>query len=195
MSRRLVVALLLAAVAVAAGVAWLAFGRSGPPRPAAFAGEPTSAMYSPIDTRAADPRPLTVAEVFGQARVGSLVRGETAEFADCAEVLDGVSAPGCTQALRAVYGGGPVAGQFVVFNMPDGRAADALVAALGRDGFVRQAAPFDAARSRAQVRALGHYVTVSWIGPVSGSPDLSDPHVHLDGLAAKAIQARVVAAL
>lgn len=184
---------LVAAVAVGGAAVYWFTGRAEVPRPASFKGETTSALYSPIDSRAADGSPVTVEELFPAASVGGLTRGATVEFADCDEALDGVSAPGCTQALRAVFSGGPIAGQFVVFNLADSRAADALVTALGQGGFVRQAVAFQPGRSRAQARALGHYVTVSWVGPVTGSADLSRAHVALDGLS-KALLPRVVAA-
>ncbi|MFI6484392.1 hypothetical protein ACIBH1_41180 [Nonomuraea sp. NPDC050663] len=192
MRTKIIATLVVAVAAAGAGAFWLA-GRDSAVRPAWFRGEASSALYSPIDTRQADGSPLTVAELFPVATVGGLARGATTEFADCAEVLDGVEAAGCTQALRAVYAGGPVAGQFVVFNLADSAAADALVAALGKQGFVRQAIAFEAARSRAQARALGHYVTVSWVGPVSGAADVSEAHVALDGVS-KALLPRVVAA-
>ena len=67
--------------------------------------------------------------------------------------------------------------------------------ALSKDGFVRQAVPFDAEHSRAQARALGHYVTVAWAGPVrpGQTEDLVSQLVALDGLG-HIVQTRVVAA-
>ncbi|MEV0584904.1 hypothetical protein [Nonomuraea sp. NPDC050310] len=184
---------LVAVVLVVAGLTVWWLNQAVSPRPGVFKGEPSSALYAPIATRAADPAPLKLDELFAQPTVDGLTRQATAEFADCGEVLDGVEAPGCTQALRAVYGNGSVAGQFVVFNLADSAAADAFVTALGQGGFVRQAATFDAGRSRAQARALGHFVTVSWVGPAAGDPDLGPAHVALDGLG-KGLQARVLAA-
>ncbi|MFI6319114.1 hypothetical protein ACIBG8_16415 [Nonomuraea sp. NPDC050556] len=182
----------VALVAVAAGL-WLWWPRGGPDRPATLRSEGTSALYSLIDSRERDASPLTVSEVFGPgtASLGALTRGDAEELTDCGEALDGVSAPGCTQALRARYAGGAAAGEFVIFNLPDGRAADALVAALGKDGFVRRTADFDTGRSWAQVRAMGHYVTVSWVGPVAAGADLTGPQVALDGLT-RIVQSRVV---
>jgi len=191
MPPRLVVSLSVAAVAALGVGVWLWSGRAEP-RPAVVRAEPTSALYALVDSRRLDAAPLTAAEVFtsGTQRLGALSRGEVEEFADCDDVLWGVSAPGCVQALRATYTGGSLTGQFVILNLPDGRGADALVAALRRDGFVRQATPFDAARSRAEVRALGHYVTVSW---VAGGGDLVPPLIALDGLG-RVVQDRVLAA-
>jgi hypothetical protein len=109
---------------------------------------------------------------------------------------------GCDQALTGVYGtaGGEIAGQFQVFNLPDGAKADALVTALNHhsDGFVRlgpgQPGSFDAIRSWAQVRALGHFVTVSWVGPVGDERvDLTGAQVALDGIG-RVLQKRVVGA-
>ncbi|MER6947787.1 hypothetical protein ABT294_27515 [Nonomuraea sp. NPDC000554] len=185
----------VAAVLLGAGV-WL-LTRGDTPRPAAFRAEPTSALYTLIDSRQRDAAPLTPAEVFTPAteRLGALKRGQTEQFADCGEALAGVDAPGCTQALRAAYTGDGVAGQFVIFNLSDGRAADALVAALGKDGFVGQAVTFDASRSRAEARAMGHYVTVSWAGATrsGAAPDLVPTLIALDGLG-RVVQGRVIAA-
>ncbi|MDA0636274.1 hypothetical protein OUY22_22870 [Nonomuraea sp. MCN248] len=191
---RLVVALVVTALAVLAAGAWLWSGREAP-RPATLRAQPTSALYALVDSRQADPRPLTAAEVFTDATrtLGELRRQAVEEFADCADALWGVEAGGCTQALRATYAGEGAAGQFVILNLPDGRAADALVAALASDGFVRQAVAFDPARSRAEVRALGHYVTVSWAGvaPGAAAADLVRPLIDLDGLSA-VVQSRVL---
>ncbi|MEV4219515.1 hypothetical protein [Nonomuraea sp. NPDC049725] len=193
MPGRVVIALVVAGVAVLGAGAWLWLGRDAP-RPAAFHGTPTSAMYAPVDSRADDAGPLTTGELFRAGALGELARGEVEELADCDDALWGAAASGCTQALRATYTGGAVAGQFVIFNLPDGRAADAMVTALRRDGFVRQAVPFDAARSRAEVRALGHYVTVSWVGARgTADADLVPPLIALDSLG-QAIQSRVLAA-
>lgn len=190
MVRRVLIGVAL--VAVVAGL-WLWWPRGGPERPATLRSEGTSALYSLIDSRQRDAAPLTVPEVFGPstAQLGALKRSAAEELTDCAAALNGVVAPGCTQALRAQYGGAAVAGEFVIFNLPDGRAADALVAALGKDGFVRQTGDFDSAHSWAQVRAMGHYVTVSWVGPVTAGADLTEPQVALDGLT-KIVQSRVV---
>ncbi|MEW9548576.1 hypothetical protein [Nonomuraea sp. NPDC050783] len=184
----------VANVLVIAAVCWLWLRRDDP-RPASFHGESTSAFYAAVDTREKDRAPLTSQEVFtaaGQA-LGAMRREEAREFADCDEVLWGVSAAGCTQALRATYRGGALAGQFVIFNLSDGRAADALVAALGRDGFVRQGVLFDAVASRAQARALGHYVTVSWAGGAAHEQELAAALVALDGIG-HVVQSRIVAA-
>lgn len=187
---RVVVPLVVAGLAVLAAGGWMWTHRDEP-RPAAFAAEPTTAMYEVIDSRQADPRPLRLDEVFTPAgrTLGGLRRGTAEELSDCDDALWGVSATGCTQALRATYSGGGATGQFVIFNLQDGHAADALVAALGKDGFVRQAVSFDAARSRAEARALGHYVTVSWVTAADPVPAL----IAVDGLG-RAVQARVVAA-
>jgi hypothetical protein len=155
---------------------------------------------------------LSQGEVFGPgtatvtARGVTLARHSVTVTADCATMVwgDGPAAAlaGCTQALRAVYGTseGDVSGQFHIFNLADGTAADALVTALNHkgSGFLRlapdQPESFDAARSWAQVRALGHYVTVSWAGPVGDArPDLTGAQLALDALG-KVVQARVITA-
>ncbi|WP_143043661.1 hypothetical protein [Nonomuraea jiangxiensis] len=180
------------AVIIAVG-GWLWLGRDQP-RPGVFRAEPTSAFYAPIDSRQVDSAPLTLQEVFTPAvqTVGSMRLEDKQQFTDCDEVLWGASAEGCTQALRATYQGGAMVGQFVIFNLSDGRAADALVAALGKDGFVRQEVPFEATGSRAQARAMGHYVTVSWVGGPAPAQELIDGLVKLDGLG-RVVQSRIVA--
>ncbi|MFD2353357.1 hypothetical protein ACFSTC_34835 [Nonomuraea ferruginea] len=103
---RLVIALVSAALAVVAAGAWLWLGRDAP-RPAALRTQPTSALYALVDTRQADTRPLTAAEVFTGATqtLGALRREAVEELGDCADALWGVEADGCTQALRATYRG------------------------------------------------------------------------------------------
>ena len=202
MSRRRLVIVVLALLVAVAAVAWWWAGRPERPRAAGYFGVPTSIVYAPIDSRGLDAAPLTLAEVFGQeterldAQAAPLVRqGPPEELTDCGEALWGAPVAGCTQVLRAAYAGedGEVAGQFLIFNLDDGRAADLLVAALAKETFVRQSAAFDAARSRAQARALGHYVTVSWVGPAAGRAvtDLISPQIALDGLG-KVVQNRLL---
>jgi len=194
MSQRVVISVVIANVIVIAVVGWLWLRRDDP-RPAAFHGESTSAFYAAIDTRQNDTAPLTVQEVFTPATqtLGTMRLDSTQEFTDCEEALWGASATGCTQALQGTYRGDTMAGQFVIFNLSDGRAADALVAALGKDGFVRQGIMFDAAGSRAQARAMGHYVTVSWVGGPAPAQQQVAALVALDGLG-RVVQGRIVAA-
>jgi hypothetical protein len=202
-SRLLVIAAVIV-VAAAVGVGgWLWLGREQP-RPATFHAEPTSAFYTAIDTRQNDAAPLTLQEVFTQdgKTLGKMSLVATREFTDCDEALWGATAPGCTQALQATYQGGAMAGQFVIFNLGDGRAADALVAALRKDGFVRQDIAFEATGSRAQARAMGHYVTVSWVGGTAPAQELVTAPaqelvtalVALDGLG-RVVQGRIIAAI
>ncbi|WP_214416904.1 hypothetical protein [Sphaerisporangium fuscum] len=208
-------AVALAGVLVAAGAAAFAFTRPETgPRPAVFRGEPTSALYEPIATRRGDPRPLSEQEVFGAtARLASsgvtMVRRQVTVSRDCAEALwgEGPSAAvaGCAQVVRAgfISEDGGVSGQYAVFDLPDGAAADKLVAALDPrrgDGFLRlapgQPRSFDAGHSRADVRAVGHFVVVNWVGPVAdegGSADLISPQLALETLGAF-VQQRVLAA-
>ncbi|MEV4070342.1 hypothetical protein [Nonomuraea fuscirosea] len=165
MSRRIVLPAVAAVLAGAAVAGWL-WLRGDDPRPTTLHAELTSAFYAAIDTRQRDATPLTIEEVFPPAAQSLAGMGQVAtrQFTDCDELLRGTSATGCTQALQATYEGGSMAGQFVIFNLSDGRAADGLVSALRRDGFVRQDVAFEPAGSLAQVRAMGHYVTVSWTG-------------------------------
>lgn len=205
MRKWIAVAVVLLSVAGAAAFLW-SRGGADTPRPATLRSENSTAHYAPIATRAADPDPLTVAEIFPTGAVtagGTTLTGQGAEaLTDCAaEVWGSVEAAvaGCTQALRARYTtpDGRVFGQFVIFNLADAAASDRLVAALGAGGFVRQVpgapAAFDASRSWAQARALGHYVTVSWVGPVGAGNrvDLTYPQLAVDGLSL-AVQRRLV---
>ncbi|WP_449064159.1 hypothetical protein [Planomonospora algeriensis] len=201
------IALAAAAVVVAAGTAswWLLREEAGV-RPATFRSELNTAHYAPIATRALDPEPLTAAEVFPAGQVASggitLTGGRPESLADCASAVWGsaeAAVAGCTQALRAGYtsADGRIAGQFLIFNLADSAAADRLVAAFGRDGFVRPAPglseAFDGARGWAQARALGHYVTVSWVAPrrEGAAADLTHPQLAVDGLGF-AVQRRLV---
>ncbi|MEV4090995.1 hypothetical protein [Streptosporangium saharense] len=162
-------------------------------RPATFRAERTTAHYEPIATRAADPDPLTVAEIFPTGSVSAggttLASQGNEELTDCASAVWGTAreaVAGCTQVLRARYatGDGLVLGQFVIFNLADSAAADRLVDALGHNGFVRPAATdgFQGSTGWAQARALGHYVTVSWVAPApnAGKVDLTFPQVAVD---------------
>jgi hypothetical protein len=207
--RAAVVVAVVVVLAAGAG-AWLWLSGEELAAPRTYRGERSTAIYAPIATRERDPRPLAQEEVLGPATATvaaggtSMVRRSASLTGDCASVVSGAAAEtlaGCTQVLRAVYasGDGDVSGQFLLFNMADATAADALVAALdpaaGR-GFARlapdQPASFDTARSWAQARALGHFVTLSWVGPVGDErPDLTGAQLALDGLG-RALQQRVV---
>jgi hypothetical protein len=204
MSARVWIAVASLVLLVGAGAALFTLTRPETgPSPAVFRGERTSALYAPIASRRSDPRPLTVAEVFGPASARLTAEGVTVErrgteaSADCAGALWGSGATaavsGCAQVVRAGYTSpdGRLSGQYAVFDLPDGAAADRLVAALDpahRGGFLRlapgQPASFDPARSRAQARALGHFVVVNWVG-ASGGPGAADlvyPQIALDTL-------------
>ena len=208
--RTLIVA--CAAVVVLAGgaTAFLKLHDEEGPRPGVYRGERTSAMYAPIATRRLDPAPLTEQEVFGPgggsltAAGVTLARRSVTVSADCSTAVWGsgpvAAVAGCTQVLRGVYATGGISGQFQIFNLPDGDAANGLVAALDHNGtgFLKlapdQPESFDAGRSWAQVRALGHYVTVSWAGPVGDERvDPTGAVLALDGLGG-VVQGRVIAA-
>ncbi|MEV4469338.1 hypothetical protein [Nonomuraea sp. NPDC049504] len=195
MSRRVFLSLVAAVLVVAVAVGgWMWLGRETP-RPSALRTEATSAFYAAIDNRQNDATPLTADEVFPSSAetLGTLRRVAADTFADCSELLSGTTAEGCTQALRATYQGGSVSGQFIIFNLSDGQAADALVTDLRKDAFVRQDIPFEVAGSSAQVRAMGHYVTVSWVGGKASAQELVTALIALDGLG-RVVQSRIVAA-
>ncbi|MFC4532894.1 hypothetical protein [Sphaerisporangium dianthi] len=210
---------MLITVAVAgalAGVGALVFFVTRPetgPAPGKVRAERTSALYAPIASRRDDPRPLSEAEVFGPAATTSssgaiMRRRQVTVSSDCSQALWGsgptAAAAGCAQVVRASFASadGGVSGQYAVFDMPDGGSADRLVDALGAragEGFLRlapgQPASFDAGHSRAEVRALGHFVVVNWVGPVGdeGRADLTLPQVALEALGGF-VQRRVLAA-
>ncbi|GGL10259.1 hypothetical protein Sme01_32350 [Sphaerisporangium melleum] len=181
------------------------------PVPGKVRAERTSALYAPIATRRDDPRPLTAEEVFGRAGTMSAAgvtmhRRQVSASADCAQALWGepltAAAAGCVQVVRAGFAdaAGGVSGQYTVFDMPEESAADRLVAALRArpaEGFLTlapgQPPSFDAGHSRAEVRALGHFVVVNWVGPVSdaGPADVTLAQVALEGLGGF-VQARVL---
>jgi hypothetical protein len=284
--RKWIAVVVLLVVAGTAAFLWSRGGQTAP-RAAVFRGEPTTAHYDPIATRALDPEPLTVAEIFpggsvssgtstpaaegnagsdpamaegnagtdkptdtamaegnagantpaaeekagtdpamaegnagantpaaeGDASTGigieslvvspvTLTIKGTEALTDCAQAVWGSAedaVAGCTQVLRAHYAtpDGQISGQFLIFNLADSAAADKLVAAFGSGGFVRLApgtpAGFDGSHSWAQARALGHYVTLSWVGPVvpGSQVDLTASQVAVDGLSL-VIQRRLV---
>lgn len=202
--RKWIIIVVLAGVAGLGAFLWL--GDAPAPRAAVLRAEAGTAHYAPIATRALDPQPLTVAEMFPGPSVSAgttrLALRNTETLADCAEAVWGSAEDalgGCTQVLRARYEteDGAVSGQFLIFNLADSAAADRLVAALKGGGFVRPAPGtpdgFDGSRSWAQVRGLGHYVTVSWVAPVvpGSKVDLTYPQVAVDGLGL-VIQRRLV---
>ncbi|MEV7007619.1 hypothetical protein [Streptosporangium sp. NPDC051022] len=196
--RKWIVAAVVLAVAAGTGAFLWMRGGAEAQRPATFRAERTTAHYAPIATRAVDPAPLTAAEIFPTASVTAggttLARQGTETLTDCASAVWGSAeqaVDGCTQVLRARYAtrDGRVSGQFVIFNLADSAAADRLVAALGDGGFVRPVPGtpegFDGSHGWAQARALGHYVTVSWVGPVTGAAggsrvDLTYPQLAVD---------------
>lgn len=205
------IAVAVAAALAGAGAVALVFTRPETgPRPAVFRGERTSALYAPISTRRKDPRPLGEQEVFGQATTltssgVTMRRGQVSVSNDCASALWGnvvTAATGCSRVLRAAFTSedGGVSGQYAVFDFPNGVFADKLVAELapkGGGGFLRlapgQPESFDAGRSRADVRAVGHLVVVNWVGPMAGhgTADLVYPQLALDSLG-RFVQQRVL---
>ncbi|WP_214104402.1 hypothetical protein [Acrocarpospora catenulata] len=142
---------------------------------------------------------MTQGEVFAQESVGtggvSMRRGQVTESGDCAGAVWG-SAPlaGCTQVLRAVYAADGVSGQFAIFNLADSAAADRLATAFAREAFVRVApGQPQVDGGSAQVRALGHYVVVSWVAALGDeTPDLTDPLLAVDSIS-RFLQTRLLA--
>ncbi|MFC4059949.1 hypothetical protein ACFOWE_16710 [Planomonospora corallina] len=188
------------------------------PRPDAYRGWPSSKVFEPITQRTADPRPLTVKDVFAEKTLTegrlTLKLAGTRLDADCSAAVWGqaltgqLAQAGCTQALRGAYVSadrGYVA-QYTLFNLRDTAAADALVkslTSLHRGGWVR---PLESAQvvfpadghTEGSGHAMGHYAGLVWIARADGAePGAKDDFVSLALAvrgAEKAVFRRVVAA-
>ncbi|GAA0413005.1 hypothetical protein [Acrocarpospora corrugata] len=130
---------------------------------------------------------------FGAAQ---MKRGVPVVSGNCAEAVWG-SAPlaGCSQVVRAVFSEDGVSGQFAIFNMADSAAAGLLVKAFEKGAFLKVMPGQPAVDGgSAQVRALGHFVVVSWVAPVGDErPDLTEPLLALDSVS-QFVQGRLLAA-
>ncbi|WP_169807411.1 hypothetical protein [Herbidospora cretacea] len=190
MMRVMALAVLLAASAASAGCAGTGDGH----RPATVRAEVSSAIYAPIAQARADAAPLTEQEVFPAAALGAMKKESVALTADCAAVV-GADVEGCSQVVRALFRGPEVVGQVAVFNLADVAGADALVQRFKQELFLTPLATEDA--GTAMVRAMGHFVSVSWVSAEGDArradgPDLAEPLAALDQ-ASRFVQARILA--
>ncbi|TDC62625.1 hypothetical protein E1200_25065 [Actinomadura sp. GC306] len=167
--------------------------------PASYSSSASSAAYSGIASRKADPDPLTIEEVFpsaaakvavpdGDVRVrlrAKRLDGDCADAVWGATVAEVLGEGGCTQAARGIYSdtrngyGLAVA----VFNLSTSAEADRFVAALEKTiggGFVRPLeapAPLDGfGRGFGMARglAMGHFAVVTWAQRLDGKGDAED---------------------
>ncbi|WP_030919370.1 hypothetical protein [Streptosporangium amethystogenes] len=188
------------------------------PRPDAYKGWPSSKVFAPIAQSKADPKPLTVKDLFAtrtlkEGRI-TLRLAATRLEADCAMatwgqgLADLLVQGGCTQVARGLYvsADGRHVAQYTLFNLRDTASADTLVntlTTLHRGGWVR---PLQAGKAVFPVgghtessgHAMGHYAGLVWIGRTDGAdPGPKDDFVSLAltvrGVE-KAIFRRIVAA-
>jgi hypothetical protein len=189
------------------------------PRPDIYRGWVSPKLFAPIAESKADPKPLTLKEVFAEKTLKgdggiTLQLAGTHLDAGCAtavwgqELVDLLAQGGCTQAARGVYASadGRYLAQYTLFNLRDTASADALVqqlTTLYRGGWVQLLKtnkvdfPFGG-YTEASGHAMGHYAGLVWFGRTDGAePGARDDFLSL-GLtvrgAEKAVFRRVVAA-
>ena len=188
------------------------------PRPDTYKGWASPKLFAPIAQSEADPKPLTLKDVFAEKTLKgdkiTLQLAGTHLDADCAaavwgqELVDLLAQGGCTQAARGIYtsSDGRYVAQYTLLNLRDTASADALVqtlTTLHRGGWV-QILEADKARfpvgghTEGSGHAMGHYAGLVWYGRADGAdPGPRDDFLSL-GLtvrgAEKAVFRRVVAA-
>ncbi|HLX49182.1 MAG TPA: hypothetical protein VKS82_12690 [Streptosporangiaceae bacterium] len=189
--RRLMAGVCLPAVAVIAVMAYLQNSGGHKARdtanssPAAtLAGSTPSATlgtWQHIDTRAGDPTPLTLGQLFpAQFTVGGVgyVRTVQAANADCARAVFGgrlqaaVRKYGCTQVMRASYldSQQKLMGTIGVLNLADSAGSDKVGRVTGSSEFIAQlTAASGPTRSLTKGTGLeeaeikGHYLILTWV--------------------------------
>lgn len=167
--------------------------------PTSYSDAPSTAVFSAINKRSADRRPLSTAEVFTketktlddkQAKAVLKLRASRND-GNCAAAVWGsrltaeLRKAGCTQAVRGLYSDakGRYAAAVTILNLAGVREADSVTKRLSPeagDGFVLPlpgAAPlnrFGQGFSIARGRALGHYSVVAWVQRTDGGGDEQD---------------------
>jgi len=188
------------------------------PRPDVYKGWPSSKVFAPIAESKADPKPLTVKDLFAktlkEGRVTLRLAGAPRLETDCVAAIWGqgladlLTQGGCTQVARGLYASadGRYIAQYTLFNLRDTASADTLVntlTTLHRGGWARQLetprATFPAGgHTEASGHAMGHYAGLVWIGRTDGAePGPRDDFVSLSltvRATEKAIFRRIVAA-
>lgn len=188
------------------------------PRPDVYKGWPSSKVFAPIAESKADPKPLTVKDLFAktlkEGRITLRLAGAPRLETDCSAAIWGqgladlLTQGGCTQVARGLYtsADGRYIAQYTMFNLRDTASADTLantLTTLHRGGWVRPLetprAAFPAGgHTEASGHAMGHYAGLVWIGRADGAePGPRDDFVSLSltlRATEKAIFRRIVAA-
>jgi hypothetical protein len=174
--------------------------RVGEPRPDEYQGWASPAQFTPIGTRTADSKALTVKEVFGAKSLpyGKLTLKPAASGIDTAcasaawgeQLIARLAAAECRLAVRGVYvsADNRYVAQYTLFDLRDVAAANELVEALKVEhtGGWARALPAEKAAFPAgghtvgSGHAMGHYVGLVWIGRRDGAePGPKDDFVTL----------------
>ncbi|HEY9523116.1 MAG TPA: hypothetical protein VIR33_07740, partial [Thermopolyspora sp.] len=153
-------------------------------------------QFTPIDDRKADPKPLTIREVFPRTLKNgklTLKLSQRKADVDCAAAVWGaelatrLNDAGCTQAVRGLYrsADGRYLAQYNFFDLSGVAGANEFVQALTtlhRGGWARPL-PGGFARggySKASGHAMGHFAGLVWIGRADGGePTARDDFVTL----------------
>ncbi|GIH26362.1 hypothetical protein Aph01nite_46720 [Acrocarpospora phusangensis] len=181
----------------------------GQARPAEYQSWPSLKQFAPIADRKADAKPLTAEEIFSTRTLRSgrqalrltqrKLDGACADALWGQELIEQVTAAGCTQAVRGLFvttkttgtaspsatptaTGSPeppprvtYVAQYTLLNLRDAEAANSLVTnleALHRGGWTLPLKPEQAAfpgYSEASGHAMGHYVGLVWVARADGA--------------------------
>lgn len=190
-TRRRVVVAGICVPAVAAVAAMTVMNHPGKHTPAAAANTSSSASPSSsasksmgpwqhIDTRADDPAPLALSQLFPAtfASDGSYVRTAQAGGTDCASAVFGsalqsaVRKHGCSQVMRASYlsTAKKVMGTIGVLNLTDSTAASAVGKVTGSSEFIAQLTASSGPTHNLtkgtgleEAEVKGHYLILTWV--------------------------------
>lgn len=182
--------------AVAAGLFFFLSGRDKKVDPAAAGQFPTTFVPQSADkdtaklnSREVDSRPLTIDEVFGDAKSVKYrnyrFKLAATKLTDCKSATWGellqrnLATYGCTQLLRGAFVSEDQrnTGQFFVLNMASARGSQQALTDLDpeiKGGFVLPLPvsglkPFGKGFSAAYAQAIGHYVMISWMQRADGA--------------------------
>jgi hypothetical protein len=167
--------------------------------PSVYSDSVSTRVFTVIDRRAADARPLTAGEVFPKAAAilpdkdagARLELAGTRLDVDCAKAIWGVRLgdelrrAGCTQVARGAYVDRKAgyAALITIINLATVADANRVVDSLGNNsppGFVLPLPAgdrFDQGFSLARGRAMGHYAVISWVRRRAGTGDEQDEHL------------------
>ncbi|GGP76701.1 hypothetical protein [Streptosporangium pseudovulgare] len=187
------------------------------PRPDVYKGWASPKLFAPIAQSKADPKPLTVKDVFAAKTVKegkvTLRLAATDLGADCpgaawGQLADRLARGGCTQVARGLYtsADGRYVAMYALFNLRDAASADGLVQEMTtayRGGWVKapqsgKAVFPSGGYTEGSGYAMGHYAGLAWVGRADGAePGPRDDFVTLTLAvrgAERAVFRRVVAA-